>query len=568
MDPETTPGGDENLVVPEDLTGLTDGDLETLGSELLRTFNATRNDDSKLSADKIKELRNITAAIERVKVETNRREEESQALAAEVAELDAQLQTLGIQTGGVEDEPTPEEPVPADEPPVAPEPEPEPEPAITAASPTRGTGALVVKRKRLNVPLSEVARHAPDPGVGAGQAMAQIVTAPDVPMYAAGRRLENLEVLTDAMHRRAKTLAMPSGYTAVATIRKEYPIVLDREAAPEQVWDLMNRAADPQNLVAAGGWCAPSTIIYDFFNIACNDGIIDVPTVGVTRGGIRWPTSPMISDVLSNIWLWTEGDDIAAVTGTGTKPCVRVPCPSFNELRLACHGLCITAGNLTESAYPEMITNYLKLVMNSHEHVMNQRIIADMVAGSTSVAITGTDLPTTTGVLGAVGLQAIDYREKYRMCENDVLEVVFPRWAKEAIRSDIAKRNGQDLLAVTDAQIMSWFDVRDVRAQFVSDWQLGSGDLLGQTTPRTAWPDNLQFMMYAAGTWVVGMGLDLNLGVVRDSALNAKNDHTAAWTEECKLTAKIGHESRLVTVNHCPSGMSGQAGLTCATAGV
>lgn len=565
MDPETTPGGDENLVVPEDLTGLTDGDLETLGSELLRTFDAIRG-DGQLSGDKLKELRTITAAIERVKTETNRRTEEGEKLAAEAAELDAQLQTLGVrvETASSEDEAEDLPTESSDEP----APEPEPETVVTAAAPVRGTGALVVKRKRLNVPLSEVARHAPDPGVGTAQQFAQIVTAPDVPMYAAGRQLETLEVLTDAMHRRAKTLAMPSGYTAVATIRKEYPFVLDHEAAPTQIWDLMQRAADPKNLVAAGGWCAPSTVIYDFFNIACNDGIIDVPTVGVTRGGIRWPTSPMIADVLSNIWLWTEGDDIAAATGTGTKPCVRVPCPSFNELRLSCHGLCITAGNLTESAYPEMITNYLKLVMNSHEHVMNQRIIADMVAGSTAVSVTGTDLPTTTGILGAVGLQAVDYREKYRMCEGDVLEVVLPRWAKEAIRSDMAKKNGVDMLDVTDAQILAWFDVRNVRVQFVSDWQLGSGDLPGQTTPRTAWPDNVQFLIYAAGTWVVGMGLDLNLGVVRDSTLNAKNDHTAAWTEECKLTAKIGHESRLVTVNHCVSGMSGQAGLTCATAGV
>jgi hypothetical protein len=565
MEPETqASGGDENLVVPENLTSLTDGDLETLGSELLRTFDAIRSEGA-LSADKVTELRTITAAIERVNVETKRRDEENEALAAEAAELDAQLQSMGVrvETAAVE--------VPEPEP--APEPEPEvvPEPVPVTASAGAGqtrTGALVVKRKRLNVPLSEVARRAPDPGIGLNYPTAQVVTAPDVPMYAAGRQLETLDYLTDAVHRRANTLAMPSGYTTVATIRKEYPLVLDRETAPEQIWDVMHRAADPQNLVAAGGWCAPSTIIYDFFNIACGDGIIDVPTVGVTRGGIRWPTSPTIADALDDIWLWTEGDDILAVTGAGTKPCVRVPCPSFNELRLACHGLCITAGNLTESAYPEMISNYLRLVMNAHEHIMNQRIIADIVAGSTSVTVTGTDVPLASGLLGAIGLQAADYRERFRMCDNEILEVVLPRWAKEAIRSDLAKRTGvENMMAVTDAQMNAWFDARYVRVQYVSDWQLGSGDQLGQITPRTQWPNFVQFLIYAAGTWVVGMGLDLNLGVVRDSALNAKNDHTAAWTEECKLTAMIGHQSRLVTLDFCASGMTGAASLTCANTG-
>src|SRR3546814_10859410 len=36
----------------------------------------------------------------------------------------------------------------------------------------------------------------------------------------------------------------------------------------------------------------------------------------------------------SNPWLWTEADDIAAATGSPTKPCVRVPCPTFSEERL------------------------------------------------------------------------------------------------------------------------------------------------------------------------------------------------------------------------------------------
>jgi hypothetical protein len=84
MDPEQTSGGDENLVVPESLTGMTDADLDTLGSELLRTFDAIRS-EGKLSGDKVAELRTITAAIERVNTETNRRAAENAQLVAEAA---------------------------------------------------------------------------------------------------------------------------------------------------------------------------------------------------------------------------------------------------------------------------------------------------------------------------------------------------------------------------------------------------------------------------------------------------------------------------------------------------
>lgn len=561
---------EETLEVPEDLSGSSDDDLNTFETELRSTFEAIRAENPQLSQDKLTELSTIATAIERIRTEKTKRSEERTRLSAEADAL--AVTVLGSDTEvAAPEEPAAEVPAEVPEPaspavPAPAEPAPVENPAAVAAAapPAAGQGgSLVIKKPRLNVPLSQVRRLAPNPEVpGTGNGSnAMVIAAPDVPNYVAGRTIDNLDFLADAMHRRAKTLANPSGTATVATIRRDFDIVLDRETSPEAIWDIMKRSADPKNLVAAGGWCAPSTIIYDFFNIACDDGILDVPTVGVTRGGIRFPTSPSIADALDDIWLWTEGDDIAAATGAGTKPCVRVPCPSFNEERLDCHGLCITAGNLTESAYPELIRNYLSLVMSAHRHVINQRIIADLVANSTSVTVTGTDVPITTGLLGAVGLQAADYRERYRMCDTDVLEVVLPRWSKEAIRSDIAKRTGQDLLAVSDAQIMDWFDQRLVRVQFVTDWQVGTGDFPGQSSARTGWPAAVQFLMYAAGTFVVGNGLDLDLGVVRDSTLNAKNDHTAAWTEECKLVAKIGHDSRVVTVDFAVDGGTGAANL-------
>lgn len=566
-----TEAADETLEIPADLTDrsvVSDADLDTYETELVATFQAIRSQAEQLSSDDLAELRTIQTQVSRVRAEKGRRSEEAAALNAEADQLEAEILAASVETDAGTAEAAAETAATAEaastetetEAPAAPAPAAAAETVTAAGGSASPASPLVIRRPRLNVPLSEVRRRAPDPELNPRRE-ALVIAAPDVPSIVAGSHLENLDILTEAFHRRSKTLANPSGNITVATIRREFDIVLDREAAPEAIWDIMKRAADPEHLVAAGGWCAPSSIIYDFFNIACDDGILDVPTVGVTRGGIRFPVSPSISDALDDIWLWTEGDDIAAATGAGVKPCVRVPCPTFSEERLDCHGLCITAGNLTESAYPELIRNYLSLVMMAHRHIINQRIVADIVAQSTAVTVTGTDLPITTQLLGAVELQAVDYREKFRMCDDDVLEVVLPRWAKGAIRSDIAKRTGTDLLAVTDAQIMDWFDQRRVRVQFITDWQVGSGDFPGQSAFRTSWPAAVQFLIYAAGTFVVGNGLDLDLGVVRDSTLNAKNDHTAAWTEECKLVAKIGHESRLVTVDFAVDGGTGAANL-------
>lgn len=559
---EDAEDAEENVEIPEDLTSTPDPELETMEGELLATFDAIRTGTEQLNQDNIGELETIKLAVQRVRAEVKRRASERQELAARAEALAAELVAdENSETAEVAAEAATATAVVETADVVIPDAvTPPPAQAVVASAPA---APLVIRRPRLNVPLSEVRRRAPDPELG-GRGTAMVLVAPDVPSFSAGRPLDTLDRLTEAVHRRAKALGNPSGPATVATIRKEYDIVLDREAAPEKIWDIMKRAADPVNLVAAGGWCAPSTIIYDFFNIACDDGILDAPTVGIERGGIRFPTSPSISDALSNIWLWTETDDQSAATGGGQKPCVRVPCPTFLEERLDCHGLCITAGNLTESAYPEVIRNYLRLVMSAHRHVINQRIIADIVSQSVAVSIpaTGATNPISSGLLGAIDLQVADYREKYRMCDTDVLEVVLPRWVTHAIRSDLARRNGtENYLAVTDAEIRAYFDVRQVRVQFVTDWQVGSAGLPGFTSPLTAWPASVQFLIMAAGTFVVGNGLDLELGVVRDSVLNAKNDHTAAWTEECKLVAKIGHESRVVTVPFCVNGLTGAASL-------
>jgi hypothetical protein len=58
----------------------------------------------------------------------------------------------------------------------------------------------------------------------------------------------------------------------------------------------------------------------------------------------------------------------------------------------------------------------------------------------------------------------------------------------------------------------------------------------------------VSFLLYAAGSYVRGDGGTIDLGVVRDSILNATNDFTAAWTEQLYLVAQVGPDAREVTV--------------------
>jgi hypothetical protein len=310
--------------------------------------------------------------------------------------------------------------------------------------------------------------------------------------------------------------------------------------------------------------------------------------VGVSRGGIRFPVSPAIGDVffqsggsnpasgfggfafsMSNAtdpWLWTETDDILTVTGSVNKPTLRVPCPSFNEVRLECYGISLTAGNLTDDAYPESTQNFIRLLRAAYSHAINARLISLMdtaAGGATTIGAVTTDGPATR-LLNSVGLAAMDYRAKFAMSTNSVLEVVIPYWVKEVIRADLTLRPNVDpaQLAIADAQITAYFDARNVRVQWVNDYQVRGANQPGSSSNLTVWPATVNFLVYAAGTFLHGTGLQLDLGVIRDSVLNAENDFTALWAEECHLIAKVGHEARKYT---CAFNVSGQVGGAVAT---
>jgi hypothetical protein len=430
--------------------------------------------------------------------------------------------------------------------------------------------------------LGEIAQYAPNAEVHEARSEAVIVASADVPGFTQGGRLENIAQLGEAMHKRARMLPVtrtgdPNVFP-VASLQREFTYTLNENSSPEDMNAVLQAAADEDVLTAAGGWCAPSEISYDFFNVVCEDGMIDLPTVGLNRGGVQYPTSPSFGDLTAIddiVWTWTELDDIEAVDSDSlVKPCVRVECPTFVDRRADCYGFCVTAGNLVDYAYPELITNWLRLVMAIRARATNARIIDIMLNGggsgdaiTPSIAVNHTGLlgATTSALLSSIELSAIDYREKYSMCFDSVLEVVLPRWANAVIRADLANRDGINVFGVTDAMIADWFDIRNVRVQFVGDWQVRAGGDPGSDTPVTDWPTTLDYMIYAPGTFVRGNSMSLDLGVVRDSVLNSTNDHTAAWTEDCFAILKPGHESRVVTVDICGSGEIGSRSLTCAS---
>ena len=178
------------------------------------------------------------------------------------------------------------------------------------------------------------------------------------------------------------------------------------------------------------------------------------------------------------------------------------------------------------------------------------KILKALEDGSDPVVMPSGQVGAAAPVLTALELQAQHYRTVSRMSPNASLEGVFPMWTRGLLRADLARRQGVDMISVSDAQINGWLAERNINAQFVYNFH----DLEGESTDLLAYPDEVPFLLYAAGTWVRGSQDVITLDTVYDSQTLRQNDYTALFTEEGYLVAQRGHDSRFVTVPVCPSG--------------
>lgn len=581
------PAPPAELTIPEDVTALDDDALATMHASAAAALDELRTrataDPTSITADDAARATELNGAFVALDAEVTRRAGEHQAAVDSVLDL-AAVAAPPAEPAAETDPPAdpPAEPVdpPAGDPPAEVEVIEGAELEAVAAAATRGPVrvAAVAKRPTLNPPLSlaEIAANAPAPNAPARKSAKPLVltAANGIRGFDNGQNIDNLADLADAFVARAIGMPISSGQGApmqVASIHREFEHAMDETTSLEDAdrifMELIGAAFPTDTMmratVAAGGWCAPSEIDYSFWGVeGPAAGAIDLPTVGIRRGGLRWPFSLNLADffglsgappsgIPSNAtmpWEWTETDDILAATGSPTKACLRPPCPTFDEARLRVWGLCVLAGNLTEAAYPEVIRRFITLTQIAHDRVMNRRHILQMVAHPSVTAtapVVGASTSAFTHWLGATEMYATQQRYKYGAPLNAVVELVLPAWVRAVFRNDLARRNAWSDLSVSDAFLTQQFDQRNIRVQWVEDWQslpgsAGPANTFGAATAPTSYPTSWSGLMYFPGHFFKGTGFNLNLGVVRDSVLNKANDHTAAWSEEGTLIGARG----------------------------
>ncbi|WP_405759446.1 major capsid protein [Streptomyces sp. NBC_01420] len=553
--------------IPEDVTALDD---ETLAHALdgARAAFAALSGQDVIDDSAMGRMRALASCVEAIRTEQSGRVTAAQQAAAEIEQLAAQVRgedpAAPAETAAAPEGETPAEPTAAADPaPAAPA---DPAPAPAPEGGTATASAAVVNRPALN--LSAVRRAQPrvlpePPAPGT-----VITAAVDVPGYTPGAGLDFDDVVRGINSRATALKTAGGGVGQVISYRHPYGkdlVVTDSSSAPEGTSVAMvasSQARLPQgDLVASGGWCAPSETLYDLTGTSCPDMLWDAPEIQLSRGGLRY-YMPLSLDVASMTWVHTEADDIAG----NTKPCFKIPCPDPVEVRCDAVGVCLEAGILTQRHFPELIAWYLQNSMVAHEIRLKQVLFAKALATATPVTIAAS-MGALSPVFAAVALQAADMIERHSFCDSTALEVVFPWWSRNLFLTDLARRNGVRVDEVTVADVQALFTPLGVRIQWARGLAPAVPTDIGAATPATEWPDEIQFLIYPAGGLVIGRGEEVNLGVIHDSTKFVTNDYTALFAEECVALVNRSVDTRVVTVPVCPTGETGgQTVLSCPVA--
>jgi hypothetical protein len=332
-------------------------------------------------------------------------------------------------------------------------------------------------------------------------------------------------------------------------------------------------------IVASGGICAMATPYYQFtvWGDAHRPVRDALPVFQATRGGIRFMPAPVITDLAGSVRRTTAAQDAAGYTNqdpagtTAPKPCLHVTCESEQSAVIEAIHRCLTFGNFGARTYPEQVEAWLKLGLAEFARYSETRLLDDIAAASTAINATQV-YGAVFSLLEQISLIVVSMRARHRLSQNASFRALFPFWAVEILKSDIAAQTPGDGLGrfnISTQQVVDWLQARGVNVTFYQDHTTAAGAPFAAPSAGALWdwPAEVQWFIYPEGTFLYLDGGSLDLGLVRDSTLNSTNDYQIFY-EEFNKVVKIGAESFVVTSELCGNGSHAPAAdalRVCAT---
>lgn len=555
--------------LPADLSGLTDEQLNEALEAHLEAVNRIRQNDADFvgerdAASVIDEMQAGVESVGRIRAEMQAREEAQASFAAEVERLAAEAgaePAAEAEADEPEDEPEDgDEPAEAEaeaEAEEAPEAEAtaEAEPEVEEAAEPIAAAAPPAPR-RLRRPPAPSRDREPSSTPGG----LTLVASAGIEGFRPGQPLDRPglgRALVEA--ERTATVSAPGveHRVVVASARYDFPEErrLDDRNAAENGRKIRALVEDDA-LVASGGLCAPLTPLYDSPVYAVADRPVrdGLASFQASRGGITFPPSLSLATAAGAITVITPAED--ATPGSATKACLTIDCDDFDEATIEAISACVTHGNFGARSWPERVAELADLVAAAHAQAAEVELLDALKAGSTQVtaAAAGFGYGASSTLLSHILAAAAGVRSRQRMRPDQNLRALLPAWTRDLLVVDLI--NSQfDRFERNQAGVAALLGSFNVSVSWYIDGETGGGQVIGAQAggALNPFPDEVKWFLFPEGTWIFLDGGRLDLGVVRDSTLNATNDFQVFY-ETFEGAAKIGPESLEITSTVCPSG--------------
>jgi hypothetical protein len=426
--------------------------------------------------------------------------------------------------------------------------------AITAAEGTETPAPPRPPHER--VPIGQLKHRRPARSVPRAQ-VEQRRTARATLTASSGRPVEGAsDVAAEFLARLAtfRTPAVSESHHVVARVSADYPeerrLGEDALVASARI----EAVTAPEALVASGGICAPVEALYDLPGFSTADRPVRDALAGfmATRGGVRFNPRPKLVDMTPGVGVWSAATD--AAPGAQTKPVLNLVCPPEAEIKIDAitHGLRV--GNMTSRSAPEMVAAVLELLIARHSRMAETNLLTAITAASVAVDATpgATAIGASRELLTHVERAAVAMRSRHRMQDTAVLRAILPAWARGLLRADLTRAMpGDSMTAATDADLDRHFAVRHIAVTYSLDAQPFAAQVAG---PLQSFPATVVWWLWAEGGMLFLDGGTLDLGIVRDSTLNATND-SIVFAESFEQIAPVGPESLRITSTVDASGV-------------
>lgn len=445
-------------------------------------------------------------------------------------------------------------------------------PADTTGDAPAGDGVQASGRTPLGTIGKQVVKQ---PTVAKSTALtvtAKATSLADLPAAPAGTELGRWELADAALdlHNRLARSSV-SGKQYVARFSYEYPDerVLRRDVAAGVNTAKIEAVTGPEALTAAG-LCAPLETLYDI-NVV---GVTQRPVrdalarFAVDRGGIqyRMPMDALVMTDGLGIWTVDNDEDVTGDPETDpAKTCAVIDCPAVVTAVVYSTYLCLQYPNFSARFDREWVDATTRAAMIAWARFAENQLLSRILAGS-KLIYQDTVISATRDVLVAIDKTVAYYRNRHRLDSMVPLRMILPRWVLDLFRADIARGFPGDLdaLAVADSTIMGWFRARGVNVTFHLDGLAGA-TVNSQVIPNQFYAnvaagavipefiDKIDAALFAEGDWLFLDGGTLDLGLVRDSALNRINRYQQ-FVENFEGVAFNGVESLRMVLQVFPRG--------------